>query len=184
MQRRQKSMDKRKEIAKRSSGLLRSRAKVRPAGSAGDLETGEIANVEPATTAGANRRRKASGPNTMNRLTAMVALSDWVRDLPVSAFRVFLVFRASQCYPHLRLQVLGYPVYRDPVDDHTTPVSPENYIRWRLLPMMDFYQKRIPSYVSGRTVSCVSMLVAADCLEAKCVPTDQFQLLWWCRYLP
>jgi len=79
------------------------------------------------------------------------------------------------------LQALDYPVFRDPVDDFSTPVPPEYYIkyvfatlllpkpsiavncvcvtsvarrgcRWRLQPMLAFYQKRLPGLVRGRTV--------------------------------
>lgn len=44
------------------------------------------------------------------------------------------------------------------IDDFHSPVSAEAYIAWRLLPAIDFYQKRIPSYKMWSTCLFALML--------------------------
>lgn len=55
-------------------------------------------------------------------------------------------------------------------DDHHSPATPDDYLRWRLIPAMEFYQKRIPSYFTERMIiqfvilssSIISAVMAAS----------------------
>jgi len=61
-------------------------------------------------------------------------------------------------------------------DDHHSPLDPEDYIRWRLKPMSDFYQKRIPKY-NRQNVAIESILLAGAVISAV---ISAFEYAQWC----
>jgi len=48
-------------------------------------------------------------------------------------------------------------------DSHHAPVNPQEYIRWRLLPTMTFYQRRIPKYAFRRRNYQYALVIASLC---------------------
>ena len=46
------------------------------------------------------------------------------------------------------------------VDDYYSPIKPEHYIELRLMPAIDFYQKRVPTKTHLRTAFKLSLLIA------------------------
>mgnify|MGYP004240437783 CR=1 FL=1 len=47
------------------------------------------------------------------------------------------------------------------VDDYYSPIRPEDYIKLRLMPAIDFYQKRVPTKTHQRLVFKLTLLTAA-----------------------
>jgi hypothetical protein len=47
------------------------------------------------------------------------------------------------------------------LDNHHSPVKPEDYIRFRLLPAIQFYRNRIPKYARVYTFARLSMICGA-----------------------
>ena len=47
------------------------------------------------------------------------------------------------------------------VDDYYSPIKPEDYIKLRLMPAIDFYQKRVPTKTHLRMAFKLSLLLAA-----------------------
>ena len=47
------------------------------------------------------------------------------------------------------------------VDDYYSPIKPEHYIELRLMPAIDFYQKRVPTKTHQRLVFKLTLLTAA-----------------------